>query len=89
MAAVNANEPSAPGRTGRYSGHGERALRYLHHALENLNNRPESFASLRSAAVYYHHTELLAHVWFREMGVPYPGGERPHREPDTLDAFYS
>ncbi|MEV4721255.1 restriction endonuclease [Micromonospora noduli] len=89
MAAVNANEPSAPGRTGRYSGHGERALRYLHHALENLNNRPESFASLRSAAVYYHHTELLAHVWFREMGVPYPGGERPHHEPDTLDAFYS
>lgn len=89
MAAVKASEPSAPGRTGRYSGHHERALRYLHHALENLSNRPESFESMRSAAVYYHHTELLAHVWFREMGVPYPEGERLHREPDTLDAFYS
>lgn len=89
MAAVKASEPSAPGRTGRHDGHCERGLRYLHQALENLSNRPESFESVRSAAVYYHHTELLAHVWFREMGVPYPEGERLHREPDTLDAFYN
>ncbi|MGW5671577.1 restriction endonuclease [Micromonospora sp. NPDC003776] len=87
-AAINATDLTAPGRTGRYPGHHERASRYLHRALENLTEAPGSFESLRSAAVYYHHTELLAHVWFREMGVPYPDGERLRHEPDTLDSFY-
>ncbi|GAB3866062.1 hypothetical protein [Dactylosporangium cerinum] len=62
MAAVRASDISAPGRAGRYSGHHERALRYLRQALENLTNRPTTFESPRSAAVYYHHAELLAHV---------------------------
>lgn len=83
-AATNATDLSASGRTGRYPEHHERALRYLHRALENLSEAPGSFESLRSAAVYYHHTELLAHVWFREMGVPYPDGELLRPEPDTL-----
>ncbi|WP_433205523.1 restriction endonuclease [Dactylosporangium sp. CS-047395] len=89
MAAVQASDITAPDREGRYAGHHERALRYLREALNNLANRPAEFDSPRSGAVYFHHTELLAHVWFRELGLPYPDGERRHRESDSLDANYT
>ncbi|WP_112639388.1 restriction endonuclease [Micromonospora saelicesensis] len=88
-AAINAIDSSSPRHTGRYPGHPDRARRYLLQAVNNLLEAPGSFESLRSAAVYYHHTELLAHVWFREMGVPYPDGEHLRHEPDTLDSFYN
>ncbi|MBX7264634.1 restriction endonuclease [Micromonospora sp. Llam7] len=95
-AAIAATDLEAPGRTGRYSGHHDRAVRYLIMAWKKIEGAPREFTgpstskALRSAAIYYHHTELMAHVWFREMGVSYPGGDgRQQPDPDTLDSFYN
>jgi hypothetical protein len=70
----------------RYPGQYRRLLRYSLQALKNLEERPTTFDSLRSAMVYYHHTELLAHVFFRELGIPYPDGNGV--VDDSLDSYY-
>ncbi|WP_436537132.1 restriction endonuclease [Actinoplanes sp. HUAS TT8] len=70
----------------RYPGQYQRLLRYPHQALRNLDDRPETFTSLRAALIYFHHTELLAHVFFQELGIPYPEGNLV--EEDPLDSYY-
>jgi hypothetical protein len=62
-------------------------LSYLVKATENVE-RKQSFASARAAVVFYHHTELLAQVWFQEFGVPNPAGESEMKRPETLDDYY-
>ncbi|MFC0004808.1 restriction endonuclease [Micromonospora siamensis] len=70
----------------RYPGQEDRLNRYLFRALDNLTAE-RSFPSARSALAHYHHSELLAHVWFQELGIPYPdGGGRS--EPETLESYY-
>jgi hypothetical protein len=54
--------------------------------LTNLDS-DQSFNSARSAAVFYRHTELLAHVWFQEMGVSYPGGAKDAAATESLDSY--
>ncbi len=71
----------------RYPGQWERSMGYLRQALTNLDERPESFPSPRAAMVYHHHTELLAHVFFQEFGIPYPQGGVPDLTGD-LDSYY-
>ncbi|SNY53479.1 restriction endonuclease [Paractinoplanes atraurantiacus] len=71
----------------RYPGQYLRLARYAKQALDNLQNRPGTFESLRSALVYYHHTELLVHVFFQELGIPYPEGDGAAVE-DSLDSYY-
>ncbi|MFU8873252.1 restriction endonuclease [Micromonospora sp. SL4-19] len=70
-----------------YEGQAKRAGGYLKRALDNLEEQP-SFGSLKSALIFYHHTELLAHVWFQELNVPYPGGAGDV-EADSLESYYS
>ncbi|BEL06211.1 hypothetical protein Q0Z83_044020 [Actinoplanes sichuanensis] len=71
----------------RYSGQWHRMVGYLHQALENLKERPSEFPSLRAAMIYYHHTELLAHVFFQELGVAYPEGGGV--TDDDLSSYYT
>ncbi|GAB3849122.1 restriction endonuclease [Dactylosporangium cerinum] len=86
--AVAATDLEKAGKRERYKGHHRRALRYLDQALTNLDS-DQSFNSARSAAVFYRHTELLAHVWFQEMGVPYPGGAKDAAAAtESLDSCY-
>jgi hypothetical protein len=87
LAAVKNVDHDRAELTERYPGQYRRLLRYPHQALENLQNRPATFESLRSALVYYHHTELLAHVFFQELGIPYPEGDTMAAE-DSLDSYY-
>ncbi|MEU4620854.1 restriction endonuclease [Actinoplanes sp. NPDC023801] len=71
----------------RFPGQWERMAGYLRKALDNLAGRPTTFPSLRAAMVYFHHTELLAHVFFQEFGISYPDGAR--RFDDDLDSYYT
>ncbi|MEU4160581.1 restriction endonuclease [Actinoplanes sp. NPDC026670] len=71
----------------RYPGQWRRMAGYLRQALDNLEERPSEFPSLRAAMIYFHHTELLAHVFFQEMGVPYPEGGGV--TDDDLSSYYT
>jgi hypothetical protein len=71
----------------KYSGQYIRMFGYLLKAMAN-DATGKSSASAREAAVFYHHTELLAHVWFQEFGVPYPAGEGEITPAETLDDYY-
>lgn len=86
--ALAANDIRQAGGRERYKGHKFRAIGYKEQALRNLVS-DQTFSSARSAVVFYHHTELLAHVWFQEMGIPYPGQPRDRAAgTDTLDDYY-
>ncbi|MFG1992581.1 restriction endonuclease [Actinoplanes sp. NPDC048988] len=87
LAAMNNVDHDRAKLAERYPEQYIRLLRYPRQALENLENRPATFASLRSALVYFHHTELLAHVFFQELGIPYPEGNKTSPE-DSLDSYY-
>ncbi|GAA2692659.1 MULTISPECIES: hypothetical protein [Actinoplanes] len=72
-----------------YPGQHTRLRGYLTRAVENLTD-PEAAASARSAVIFHHHTELLAAVYFRELGLPYPPDAPPTgtQKPETLDDYY-
>ncbi|WP_346537888.1 restriction endonuclease [Micromonospora sp. DPT] len=86
MRAVKNTDLGRAREVEKYDGQFQRTGRYLKQALENLEEQP-SFGSLKSALVYYHHTELLAHVHFQELGIPYPEGAG-NVEVETLEAYY-
>lgn len=71
----------------KYRGQWARVAGYLMQAMKNISE-DQTFDSVRSAVIHYHHAELLAAVYFRELGIPYPGGAGD-RIPDSLDEFYS
>ncbi|GAB3939079.1 hypothetical protein GCM10027614_20530 [Micromonospora vulcania] len=85
--AFKATDLAGASNREKYRGQNARMLGYLVQATENLESG-QSFPSARAAAVFYHHTELLAQVWFQELGVPYPAGEGKVRKPETLDDYY-
>ncbi|WIM95199.1 restriction endonuclease [Actinoplanes oblitus] len=76
-----------------YSGQHLRLWGYLNRAVENVTKERVP-ASPRSSVIFHHHTELLAAVYFRELGIPYPGGARDQPLPgtatvETLDDYYA
>lgn len=88
MTAVNSTDAKRAVHRERYPGQWKRVAGYQLQALKNLDNRPTTFDSTKAAVIFYHHNELLAAVYFRELGIPYPGGAGD-KVPDALEDFYN
>ncbi|MEU8241861.1 restriction endonuclease [Actinoplanes missouriensis] len=87
LAANAATDRNRAHHNEKYPGQWKHIAGYLIQALKNIDERPTTFDSVQSGVIYFHHTELLAAVYFRELGIPYPGGAGD-RVPDSLDDFY-
>ncbi|MEU4562431.1 restriction endonuclease [Actinoplanes sp. NPDC023936] len=87
LAANAATDRNRAHHNEKYPGQWKHVAGYLIQALKNIDERPTTFESVQSGVIYYHHTELLAAVYYRELGIPYPGGAGD-RVPDSLDDFY-
>ncbi|MFG1996121.1 restriction endonuclease [Actinoplanes sp. NPDC048988] len=88
MTAVNSTDAKRAAHHERYPGQWKRVAGYQLQALKNLDNRPTTFESAKAAVIFYHHNELLAAVYFRELGIPYPGGAGD-KVSEELEDFYS
>ncbi|BBH67719.1 hypothetical protein ACTI_44040 [Actinoplanes sp. OR16] len=87
IAADKATDKARSAHRQRFPSQFQVVAGYLMQAMENIQKAPATFDSAESAVIYYHHTELLAAVYFRELGIPYPQGAGD-AIPDTLDEFY-
>ncbi|GAA1618518.1 restriction endonuclease [Actinoplanes couchii] len=87
MTAINSTDAKRAAHQERYPGQWKRVAGYQLQALKNLEAAPDTFDSTRAAVIFYHHNELLAAVYFRELGIAYPGGAGD-KVPDALEDFY-